>query len=225
MHQICHLSKYIWRKCFFSSLPSWPISFVTVSILSIKLMPMFSRNTWMLIYYMLSCFTVFVFFAEVLVLFKIDLYNLYKYDTHSILRVHQCYSRMVRFSKIRSALNRSIFVMLCTLVLIFSVTPHQTKHVFLAVLISATLTNLKICLKSSKFENGSEIWRKLHSVGVVLQIDWRLSTILKTSKKSVWSNVFWYVKVYLFWKYIRHWDKTEIRNFNMRFLYKLIKSV
>lgn len=105
MHQICHLSKFIWRKCFFSSLPSWPISFVTVSILSIKLMPMFSRNTWMLIYYMLSCFTVFVFFAEVLVLFKIDLYNLYKYDTHSILRVHQCYSRMVRFSKIRSALK------------------------------------------------------------------------------------------------------------------------
>lgn len=117
---------------------------------------------------LLHCFCL---FAEVLILFKIDLYNLYKYDTQSIQLIHQCHSRMVRFSKIRSALNRSIFVMLCTLVLIFSVTPHQTKHVYLAALISATLTNLKICLKSSKFENGSEISHKVHSVGVVLQID------------------------------------------------------
>ena len=29
-----------------------------------------------------------------------------------------------------------------------------------------------------------------------LRIRWRLSTILKTSNKSVWSNAFWYVKVY-----------------------------
>ena len=26
---------------------------------------------------------------------------------------------------------------------------------------------------------------------------WRLSTILKTRNKSIWSNVFWYVKVYI----------------------------
>ena len=46
-----------------------------------------------------------------------------------------------------------------------------------------------------------------------LRIHWRLSTVLKTSNKSVWSNVFWYVKVYIFWKYIQytiHWDKTQM---------------
>ena len=35
----------------------------------------------------------------------------------------------------------------------------------------------------------------------------------KTKQKCVWSNVFWYVKVYIFWKCIQytiHWDKTEI---------------
>ena len=44
-----------------------------------------------------------------------------------------------------------------------------------------------------------------------LRIQWRLSTILKTSNKSVWSNVFWYVKVYIPWKFIQytmHWHKT-----------------
>ena len=42
---------------------------------------------------------------------------------------------------------------------------------------------------------------------------WRLSSILKTSNKSVWNNVFWYVKVHIFWKciqYTMHWDKTQI---------------
>ena len=37
--------------------------------------------------------------------------------------------------------------------------------------------------------------------------------ILKTSSKNVWSNVFWYVKVYIFWNFIQHtinWDKTEM---------------
>ena len=45
-----------------------------------------------------------------------------------------------------------------------------------------------------------------------LRIHWRFSTILKTSNKSV-LNVFWYVKVYIFWKCIQytiHWDKTQI---------------
>ena len=47
---------------------------------------------------------------------------------------------------------------------------------------------------------------------IPLRIRWRLSTILKTSKKSVWSNVFWYVKVCIFWKCIQHaiyWDKRQ----------------
>ena len=39
---------------------------------------------------------------------------------------------------------------------------------------------------------------------VFLRIYWRLSTILKTSNKSVWSNVFWHVKVYIFWKFIQY---------------------
>ena len=46
-----------------------------------------------------------------------------------------------------------------------------------------------------------------------LRIHWRLSTILKTSIKSVWSNVFWHVKVYIFSKFVQytiHWDKTQM---------------
>ena len=50
-----------------------------------------------------------------------------------------------------------------------------------------------------------------------LRIQWRLSTILKTSIRRVWSNAFWYVKVYIFWKFIQytiHWDKTlALKNF------------
>ena len=45
-----------------------------------------------------------------------------------------------------------------------------------------------------------------------LRIHRRLSTILKTSNKNVWSSVFWYVKVYMFWKFIQytiHWDKIQ----------------
>ena len=45
-----------------------------------------------------------------------------------------------------------------------------------------------------------------------LKIHWRLST-----KKSVWSNIFWYVKGYIFWKFIQytiHWNKTQmLKNF------------
>ena len=53
------------------------------------------------------------------------------------------------------------------------------------------------------------MWIKLFR----LRIHWRLSTILKTSNKSVWSSVFWYVKVRIFWKCIQytiHWDKTQM---------------
>ena len=35
----------------------------------------------------------------------------------------------------------------------------------------------------------------------------------KNKQKKVWSNVFWYVKVYIFWKciqYITPWDKTQM---------------
>ena len=48
---------------------------------------------------------------------------------------------------------------------------------------------------------------------IFLKIQWGLSTILRTSNKSVWSNIFWYVKVCKFWKCIQctiHWNKTQI---------------
>ena len=46
-----------------------------------------------------------------------------------------------------------------------------------------------------------------------LRIHWRLLAILKTRNKSVWSNVFWYVKVDIFWKFIQYtilWDKAQM---------------
>ena len=54
---------------------------------------------------------------------------------------------------------------------------------------------------------------KIFRTQLSLRIHWRLSTILKASKKSIWSNVFWYVKVCIFWKCIQytiHWDKTQM---------------
>ena len=46
-----------------------------------------------------------------------------------------------------------------------------------------------------------------------LRIHGRYSTIIKTSSKSVRSNVFWYVEVCIFWKCIQYtiyWDKIQI---------------
>ena len=46
-----------------------------------------------------------------------------------------------------------------------------------------------------------------------LRAHWRLSTILETTNKKVRINVFWYVKVCIFWKCIQciiHWDKIQI---------------
>ena len=43
-----------------------------------------------------------------------------------------------------------------------------------------------------------------HSANIVnLRIHWKFSTILKISNKSVSGNVFWYVKVYIFWNFIQ----------------------
>ena len=77
----------------------------------------------------------------------------------------------------------------------------------------------------------------------------------KKEKKSLWCNVFWYTKVWMFWKCIQytiHWDKTQMLNkfplgkknvtknalffltripthdsfiFNLRFLYELKHKV
>ena len=50
-----------------------------------------------------------------------------------------------------------------------------------------------------------------------LRIHWRLLTILKINNKSAWSDVFWYVKIFIPWKFIqytKHWDKTHMsKNF------------
>ena len=55
---------------------------------------------------------------------------------------------------------------------------------------------------------AGKLARRFHS-----RIHWRLLTILKTSSESVWSNVFWCVKVCVFWnciQYTIHSDKTQI---------------
>ena len=55
-------------------------------------------------------------------------------------------------------------------------------------------------------------WIKCTRKKLLLRMHWRLSTILKTSKKSVWRNVFRYVKVCIFWKCTQYtilWDKTH----------------
>ena len=83
-----------------------------------------------------------------------------------------------------------------------------------------------------------------------LMIHWRLSTISKTSNKNVCSNVFWYVKVYIFGKFLNctlHWDNRNVKEkfpspkknvtkyilfyllqdqfyFNLRFLYELMQK-
>ena len=52
-----------------------------------------------------------------------------------------------------------------------------------------------------------------HEVLLHWRIHWRLPTTLETSCKSVWSNGFSYVKVFIFCKWIPytiHWDKTQI---------------
>ena len=48
---------------------------------------------------------------------------------------------------------------------------------------------------------------------IKLRIHWRLSAILKASKKSLWNNFFWYAKVYISEKFTQHaihWDEIEI---------------
>ena len=55
--------------------------------------------------------------------------------------------------------------------------------------------------------------KKFPGYFIYFKIKWRLSTILKTRKKSVWSDAFWYVKVCIFLEYIQctiHWDKTQM---------------
>ena len=51
--------------------------------------------------------------------------------------------------------------------------------------------------------------------GHTLRIHLKLSIILKTSNKGVWSNAFWYVKLCI--KYVIHWNKTQmLKQFPLR---------
>ena len=46
-----------------------------------------------------------------------------------------------------------------------------------------------------------------------LRVHWKLLTILKINNKSAWSDVFWYVKIFMPWKFIqytKHWAKTHM---------------
>ena len=73
-----------------------------------------------------------------------------------------------------------------------------------------TIIRLCFCLQKTAIPCAYYIGNAWHFF--VLKCYLRLFTILKTSKKDVWSNDFWYVKVYIFWKlmqYTIHWDKTQ----------------
>ena len=46
-----------------------------------------------------------------------------------------------------------------------------------------------------------------------LRIHWKLATVLETRNKGLRSNIFWYVKAYIFCKFIQYtiqWDNTQI---------------
>ena len=48
---------------------------------------------------------------------------------------------------------------------------------------------------------------------MTIRTHWRFSKILKASNKSMWSSIFWCVKVYIYRKFIKytiHWDKTQM---------------
>ena len=68
----------------------------------------------------------------------------------------------------------------------------------------------KIFLRSISFkwhhknEMIESIYVSRNNVNLILRIDWKLSTILETSNKNVWSNIFWYIKVCIFWKCIQY---------------------
>ena len=86
---------------------------------------------------------------------------------------------------------------------------------------NSTLLLLLVLKKDLEFMKATStqvlwiFWIKIESspFELLLKNTLRISTILKTRKKSVWSNVFWCVKVCIFWnciQYTIHWDKTQM---------------
>ena len=77
-------------------------------------------------------------------------------------------------------------------------------HIFICFHMLNTFSYIFIRLNGLDLYLLTQIWLRIH---------WRLSMILKTSNKSVWSNVFWYVEICIFLKCIQytiHWDKTQM---------------
>ena len=77
-----------------------------------------------------------------------------------------------------------------------------------------------------------DLQRKIFCIIANVYSDWWIKTKdtlkalddFKSKQKNVWNNVFWYLKVYIFWKCIQdtiHWDKTQILK---KFLSDQIKS-
>ena len=68
--------------------------------------------------------------------------------------------------------------------------------------------------------NGSCPVKTLLQIEIHLKDTPRAFSDFKNKQKSVWSNVFWYIKAYIFWKYIQYtipWDKTQLlKNFTSK---------
>ena len=93
---------------------------------------------------------------------------------------------------------------------------YFTKIIYkFSLKMSVSTTEEKKCPRIIQVMKDARYVNKLlnFSTFLNLKMHWRLSTILETSNKSVWRDVFWYVKACIFWKCIQysiHWDKTQI---------------
>ena len=96
----------------------------------------------------------------------------------------------------------------------FNISKSSTKLDFIAnILISNSLKIDFTCLLKGKMgsvlliENKYGLSKTFFRISLYLRIHWKLSTILKASKKRVWSNAFWYIKVYIFLKFMQYIEK------------------
>ena len=93
----------------------------------------------------------------------------------------------------------------------FNSVRSTTKNILTLVNTQQSITNLNDQKKNFKNKNfrvlGNIFWKNYW------RIYWRLSAILETSKKSVWSNVIWYVKACILGRCIQYTiqlDKIQI---------------
>ena len=105
----------------------------------------------------------------------------------------------------------SLFFRSCNIVLVSEGTANHRR---LSKLVSHTIGahykawNTRFFIFVTLFSNSSS---------VLLKDTLKAFDDFKNKQKNVWNNVFWYVKVYIFWKciqYTTHWHKTQIlKNF------------